>query len=139
MLDTPNEPMEIASHSSDSFEVHRNIKVKADIHPPPITRKRMHETKKMKIKNRSPSPPQKPQNIEDLIEVIKENVPTRKQRMEISADTDDENINYEIDKNLLIYRKPKTPNDETSSGEDTDKIFSPSTYKARTIGFYTNY
>jgi len=52
--------------------------------------------------------------------------------MEISAYTDDGNIKYEINKNLLKYREPKTPDDETSSGEDTDKIFSPSTYKART-------
>jgi len=71
MVDATNEPMEIASHSSDSFEVHKNIKVKADIHPLPITPKRIHETEKMKIKDKNP-----PQlwNIEDLIEVVEENV-----------------------------------------------------------------
>jgi len=54
------------------------------------------------------------------------------QQIEISADTDDGNINYEIDKNLLKYREPKTSDDEILSGEDTDKIFSPPTYKAKT-------
>jgi len=121
--------MEIASHSSDSFEVRRNIKVKADIHSLPMTLKRMYETEKLKIKDKGPS---QSQNVEDLIEIVEENIPTQEQRMEMSADVDDGNINYEIDKNLLKYREPKTPDDETSSGEDTDKIFSPPTYKAKT-------
>jgi len=43
--------------------------------------------------------------------------------MEISVDTDDRNINYEINKNLLKYQEWKTSDDETSSGEDTEKIF----------------
>jgi len=121
--------MEIALHSSGSFEVRRNIKVKADIHSLPMTLKRMYETEKLKIKDKGP--PQS-QNIEDLIEIVEENIPTQEQRMEVSIDADDEKINHEIDKNLLKYREPKTPDDETSSGEDTDKIFSPPAYKAKT-------
>jgi len=129
MLDEPmpNEPMEMVSHSSDSFEVRRNVKVKVDIHLPPITLKRMHGTEKINIKDKNPS---QSQNIEDF-EVIEEEVPIE-ERIDISADTDDRNINYEVDKNLLKYREPKMPNDETSSGKDTDKIFSPTAYKAKT-------
>jgi len=53
--------------------------------------------------------PQQPQNIEDLIEIIEENIPTGEQRMEISTGIDDK-INYEIDKNLLKYRESKRKN-----------------------------
>jgi len=109
--------------------VHRDVKVKADIHSPPIILKRIRETEKIKIKDKNPS---QSQNIEDLIEIVEENVPQEEQYMEISADTDDGNINYESDKNLLKYREPKTPDDETLSGEDTDKIFSLPAYKAKT-------
>jgi len=51
MLD---EPMEIALHSSDSFEVRRNIKVKADIHSPLATPKRIREVEKGKIDDKRP-------------------------------------------------------------------------------------
>jgi len=78
-----------------SFEVHRNIKVKADI-PPAIPKR--HEIEKEKTDDKH----LQQQNIEDLIEIIEGNVPTREQRMKISADTNDK-INYEINKNLLKY------------------------------------
>jgi len=99
--------------------------VKADIHSPPATPKRTRETEKIIIKNKNP---QQSQNMEDLIEVIEENVPIEEQSMEISEETE----NIEINRNLLAYREPKTPDDETSSGEETDKIFSPPAYKAKT-------
>jgi len=88
----------------------------------------MHEAEKIKIKDKGL---QQLQNIEDLIEIIQENVTIKEQQREINADIKDRKINYEINKNLLKYRKQKTPDDETSNGEDTDKIFSLPTYKAK--------
>jgi len=51
MPETLDEPMEIASHSSDSFEIRRNIKVKADIHSPSTIPKRIREVEKFMINN----------------------------------------------------------------------------------------
>jgi len=78
MLDKPNEPMEIASYSSDSFKAHKNIKIKADTSTP--------YNSKNNARNRKDKDKNLPQNIEDLIEVIEENVPIEKQRMETSTD-----------------------------------------------------